>query len=137
MNKNRNSKLTVEDYVERLSNEEEVIKFMKKHEICNANFIDDIKAYTKNQCHKAIILTAREEGSDNPIEILIDIKAGEPSTDQVYNAIYDIGKHCEKRVIMHGGINKNETYGPATGEMVVGSLIECMNNYQMNIFWSK
>jgi hypothetical protein len=137
MNENRNSKLTVEDYVERLSNEEEVIKFMKKHEICNANSIDDIKAYTKNQCHKAMILTAREEGSDNPIEILIDIKAGEPSTDQVYNAIYDTGKHCEKRVIMHGGTNKNETYGPATGEMVVGSLIECMNNYQMNIFLVK
>lgn len=137
MNKNRNSKLTIEDYVERLSNEEEVIKFLEKHEICNANSIDDINAYTKNQGHKGMIITAREEGSDNPIEILIDIKAGEPSTDQVYNAIYDTGKHCEKRIIMHGGINRNEICGPATGELVVGSLIECMNNYNSNLFLVK
>jgi hypothetical protein len=133
MNKNRNSKLTVKDYVERLSDEEEIIKFLNKHEVCNAIAIKDIKAYTKGQNHQGMIITTKVEGSNNPIEILIDIKAGDTSTDQVYNAIYDTGKHCEKRIIMYGGVNRNEICGPASGEMVVGSLIECMNEYQMNI----
>ncbi len=36
MNKNSNSKLTVKDYVEILSNEEELIKFLNQHEVCDA-----------------------------------------------------------------------------------------------------
>ncbi len=137
MNENRKRKLTVEDYVERLSNEDNAINFLKEHEICKANSITDIQAYTKDQGHRSIILTVYEENSDNPIEILIDIKAGEPSIDQVYNAIYETGKHCAKRIIMYGGINRNETYSPATGELVVGSLINYMNNYPVNIFLVK
>ena len=110
MNENRTSKLTVKNYVEKLSNEEDVSNFLKEHGICNAHSIDAIKPYTKNQDHKEMIITVKEEDRDNPIEIMFDIKAGEPSTDQVYNAIYDTGKHCEKRIIMYGGVNRNEIY---------------------------
>ena len=137
MNENRKSKLTVKDYVEMLSNEEEVIKFLNQHEVCNAIAIKDIKAYTKDRIHQGMIITTNVDGSNNPIEILIDIKAGDPSTDQVYDAVYDTGKHCEKRIIMYGGVNRDEMCGPASGELVVGSLIECMNEYQMNIFLVK
>jgi len=69
---NKNSKLTVKDYVERLSNEEEIIKFLNQHEVCNAVVIKDIKAYTKDQNHQGMIITTKVEGSNNPIEILID-----------------------------------------------------------------
>jgi hypothetical protein len=137
MNKNKISKLTVEDYVEILSNEEEVIKFLNQHEVCDAIAIKDIKAYTKDQNYQGMIITAVVENSDDPIKILINIKIGEPSIDQVYDAIYDTGKHCEIRIIMHGGINRNERCGPATGEFIVGSLIECMNDYNSNLYLVK
>jgi hypothetical protein len=92
MNKNNNRKLTAENYVERLSNEEELIKFLNQHEVCDTIAIKDIKAYTKDQNYQGMIITAVVENSDDPIKILIDIKIGEPSIDQVYDAIYDTGK---------------------------------------------
>ena len=38
---------------------------------------------------------------------------------------------------MYGGSNRTEIYGPATGEVVVGSLVECMNDYESNLYLVK
>ena len=134
MNKNSNSKLTAKDYVEKLSKEEHLITFLGEHEICNAESIDNIEIYTKEDKLGQMIVSVMDV---NSYTILIDIKTGEPTIDQVANAVYGRGINCDKRVIMYGGSNRTEIYGPATGEVVVGSLVECMNDYESNLYMVK
>jgi hypothetical protein len=131
MSEVKSRKLTVEDYVERLSNEEDAIDFLERHEICDVESIGNIEVYTKDKERGHIILDVFD--GDHDYDILIDIKAGEPSIEQVHNAVYGMGIYCAERIIMYGGTNQNEAYGPAIREMVVGSLVECMNDYGSNI----
>jgi hypothetical protein len=130
MNEETNKNFTVEDYVDKLSKEEYLINFLKKHEICDPEKIDNICVYTKYKEYGRMIFSVHD---GECYDVLIDIKAGEPSIEQVYNSVYGMGARCTKRIVMYGGLNENETYSPANGEMVVGSLVECMNMYESNI----
>ena len=103
MNKNSSSKLTVEDYVEKLSKEEHLITFLGEHEICNAESIDNIEIYTKEDQLGQMIVSVMDV---KYYTIFIDIKLGEPSIEQVYNAVYGRGINCDKRIIMYGGSNR-------------------------------
>jgi hypothetical protein len=62
---------------------------------------------------------------------LIDLKIGQPSVNQVYDALYDIGGDCDIKIIIHtNGSNENDKGIPVTDEYVVAPLIrelQCSN----------
>ena len=37
------------------------------------------------------------------MKILVDLKPGQPTTEQVFDAAYETGADCDKRVIMYTG----------------------------------
>ena len=73
MSEVKSRKLTVEDYVERLSNEEDAIDFLERHEICDVESIGNTDVYTKDKERGHIILDVFD--GDHDYDILIDIKS--------------------------------------------------------------
>ena len=62
------------------------------------------------------------------MKILIDLKPGEPTTDQVFDIVYKTGADCDKRVIMYtGGKSENDEGDPTADQYAVESLTNVMN----------
>jgi len=138
MNEDQNVKFNVKKYVEKLSDKDTAINFCEENEICDIESIEEIQGYTNNQDHMGMILTVKEKDKDARFKIMMDIRSGEPSIDQVYDAVYETGRECSKRVILYtGGLNVNDKDNPAVDEWAVGSLVANMNVYPLDLYLFK
>jgi hypothetical protein len=70
--------------------------------------------------------------------LYIDFKHGQPTTDQVFDAVYGKGAKCRLRVIMYDGESSNEDVeNPGADEIIVESFVNGMNSYGVNLFFAK
>jgi hypothetical protein len=68
---------------------------------------------------------------------LIDLRIGQPSVNQVYDALYDLGKDCDIKVIIHtDGYNDNDKGIPVADDCVVAPLVRELqyNNIPIVLF---
>lgn len=126
---------TLDSIIQHFENKDAITKFLHQEEIAQIKSIESVQRYQKDADCGGLIITGKEECNGQTEKILIDFKLGEPCIDQVYDAIYETGKDCSKRIIMFGGVGKNEAPGPATDEYVVGNLISSMRLYPLNLFF--
>lgn len=125
----------LDSIMQRLEKKNVITKLLKQYKILKINLVESVERYNKDVNRSGLIITGKKEGNDQTEKILIDFKLGEPCVDQVYDAIYEIGKDCSKRIIMFGGLGMNEVRDPATDEYVVESLITSMNHYPLNLYF--
>jgi hypothetical protein len=118
--------------IKHLKKKSTITKLLKQHEIANIKSVGSVRRYQKDENRSGLLIYGKEEETGRTEKILIDFKLGEPCINQVYDAIYEIGKDCSKRIIMFGGVGKNEVPDPATDENVVGSLIIDISHYPLN-----
>lgn len=89
-------------------------EFFNEFEIMNLKQIEGIKRYEISEDRKGIILNAQEncfiddKCYTNTTQVLIDIKKGEPTVHQVYDAIYGFGADCDLKIIICTNINNSE-----------------------------
>jgi hypothetical protein len=70
--------------------------------------------------------------------VFIDFKHGEPTTDQVFNAVYGKGAKSRLRVILYDGErSQNDRRNPAADYIIVESFVDSMNSYGANIYLAK
>jgi len=125
---------TLDDIIEHWSKENAAMELLRENEITEADSIEDIEHYENGDDRKGIVYHVREKGKNTIKKVLIDIKTGGPSTEQVYEAVYGMGKDCDKRIIVYaGGNNKNDDDNPAADEYVVYNLIDVMNDYPLHL----
>jgi hypothetical protein len=112
--------------------------------LLNKMAIDDYKfmsienKWNESDDHKSIICNLVKEIREETAEVYIDIKHGQPTTEQVFDAVYGRGAKCKIRIIMYDGKESKEDGGnPAADEDVVESLIEAMNVYPLNLYLVK
>lgn len=127
----------LDSIMKRLEKKDTITRLLKQFKIFEINLVESVQRYKKDENRSGLIITGKEESNDQTEKILIDFKLGEPSIAQVFDAIYEIGNDCSKRIIMFGGFGKNEVFDPATDEYVVESLITSMNHYPLNMYLVK
>jgi hypothetical protein len=70
--------------------------------------------------------------------VYITIKHGQPTTDQVFEAVYGRGSKCRFRAIMYDGETLvADRDNPSADEIIVESFVDAMNSYGRNIFLMK
>ena len=70
--------------------------------------------------------------------VFIDFKHGEPTTDQVFDAVYGKGAKCKLKVILYDGeTSEKDRKNPAADEIIVESFVDAMNSYGTNIYLAK
>ena len=135
---NQETKCNVSEIVEHLSNADEIIKFLHENSIAKVAVVESTERYEAGENRQGIILKVQETGKDSVSGVMIDIREGQPSTDQVYDAIYGIGKDCTKRAIVFTDArNENDRGNPAADEYAVGNVIKAMGAYQLNLYFLK
>ena len=131
-------KWSVSKVIENLSKVEEAAEFLHEQGIAQVGAVESIEGYEADDGRKGLIMNVNEAGSEALSKLIIDIRAGQPSTDQVYDAVYGIGKECTKRVIVFTDEKTGDDgWNPTVDEFVVRNLIEVMNEYQLELFLVK
>jgi hypothetical protein len=134
MDKSLNKRRAIDDIIEHWSKEDMAITMLTKYGFAEAESIEKIDSYESGQYRKGLIFHVREKDTNTIQKILIDIKIGQPSTDQVCEAIYKVGKNCHKRIIVYTeGYNEDDKGNPAADMYVVDNLIAVMNAYPLNL----
>ena len=128
------TRMSVSEIIEYLSMAEEAAEFLHEQGIANVDAVESIEHYEAADGRKGLIMNVHEAGSEALSKLIIDIRAGQPSTDQVYDAVYGIGKECAKRVIVFTDEdNCHDEWNPTVDECVVRNLIEVMNEYELKL----
>ena len=69
---------------------------------------------------------------------MLNFKQGQPTVDQVYNAIYQFGADCQKRIIVFTEGNfLDDKFNPSADIDTVKCLVETMNRVALNIYLVK
>ena len=128
----------VDEIIKTLSNKDKVTQFLKENEISDIDTINDIQQYEREDSRKGLILKVKETNNSGLIKIMIDIRSGQPSIDQVYDAVYELGADFSKRVIMYtGGKSGGDDHNPTVGPYLVESLAGAMNEYPLGLYLVK
>ena len=127
----------LDSIIQHFEKSDAITKLIKQHNIAKIKSVENVQRYQKDENRSGLLITGIEEETGQTEKILIDFKLGEPSIEQVFDAIYEIGKDCSKRIIMFGGVNKSDVLDPGTHEFVVESLITGMNDYPLNLYLVK
>jgi hypothetical protein len=125
MNENK-----VDGIIKHLSDKNSAANFLRNHKIADVQSILDIREYDTYCDRKGLILDIKEENATDKCKIVIDVKSGQPSVEQVYDAIYTIGADCKKRILVFTGDRDydDRDYLGANLEVVKNLLSEINSN---------
>jgi len=137
MSNNNENERTLEEKINYISNESTLINFLSKNQIADVKQIYELQHYQKDDDRRGIIIETQEKNSSGRTKILIDLKIGEPTVNQVYDSLYEIGKDCSIKIIMFTGHgNENDLMIPIADEYAVNSLIDQLQQSNVGILLS-
>ena len=97
---------------------------LSNYEIAVIDEIYDIQHYQRDNDRRGLIVDVKENNCLEKTKIMIDLRLGQPSIYQVYDALYDIGKDCDIKIIIHtNGYNDFDEDIPVVDEYAVLSLV--------------
>ena len=134
----RNTTATLNSLVTTLQKKETLAKFLAVNRIATSLSIEDVLLFDPAPDRRILIATILEGTEKDRTKIFIDLRADQPSIDQVHEAVYGKGKDCTKRIIgFTGWIPSSDDEDPGAGENVVASLIATMNAFslQIHLLW--
>jgi len=114
---------------------DDAFALLKKIGTDNFKFVSIENKWSESDNHKSIICNLAKEIREETAEAYIDLKHGQPTTDQVFDAVYGKGAKCKIRIIIYDGeISEEDNDNPAANEFVVWSLIAAMNEYPLYLY---
>ena len=130
MNNSIRNQHKVDGIIKYLSDKKSAGNFLKNHVISNVESILDTSEYDLDCDRKGLIMEIKEKNNIDTCRVMIDVKSGQPSIEQVYDAIYTIGADCNKRALV---FTDSTNYGDrdnlgADLEVVKNLLLEINNN---------
>ena len=107
---------------------------LKKIRIDGSNIVLIENKWNERDDRKSVTCNLVKEIENETAGLYINIKHGQPTTDQVFDAVYGRGAKCKIRVIIYDGkVSDANCCNPAADEFVVDSLITAMNAYPLNL----
>lgn len=114
----------VYEMIRSICDDENLKRFLEEYKIAKISEINFKKYFNKDDNRCTAIIDAQEEFFNHHTKILIDLRFGQPSVNQVYDALYDLGEDCDIKIIMYThGYNNYDKGIPVADEYVVAGLI--------------
>jgi hypothetical protein len=124
MNNTTQNQKTLDEMIDHIAEEENLRQLLSSHEIAVIDEMYSIDHYKRDNDRIGIIVDVKEADRVERTRILIDLRMGQPSVHQVYDALYDIGKGCDIKIIIHtNGYNDFDVNIPVADEYAVLSLV--------------
>lgn len=125
----------VTQIIEHLSNPDSAIQFFLKTNIAQIDEIKDIHQYARMDGRRGLAMNVNEKKNSENSQIVLDVKHGPPSTDQLCECIHGAGNFSNKRILMYTGFDNVDHKNPAADVNLVSRLVRNYNNeYSLNLF---
>jgi hypothetical protein len=97
--------------------------------------IHDIQHYEKDDNRQGVILDIQENKMADRTKVLIDLRQGQPIVNQVYDALFNVGKDCDIKIIFFtNGYNAYDKGIPVANEYLVSSMIGKLQDMNIPIY---
>ena len=138
MSKKTRNQQTVEEMINFIAKKSTLHQFLETNKIADIDTIYEINHYEKDGNRRGLIVEVQEKDADVRSKIMIDLKQGQAIFDQVYEALYGIGKDCTKRIVLYSnGPNDYDKDIPAADSYVVASAVSNLQEYPLGIYLFK
>ena len=136
MNYNIRNEHKVDNIISNISDKESAADFLQEHKIVNVETILDIREYEVDKYRKGLILNIKEKIVIDICKVIIDVKFGKPSFEQVHDATYTIGEDCDKRVLVFTDSTTNfRDYEKMEADLaVVRNLLLAINSKDLGLY---
>jgi hypothetical protein len=111
-----NNRKTVQETINELLSNRKFENFLKDKNIAEVDKILKFNHYQIGNDRAGFIVNLKEKNSEDVTKIMLDLKQGEPTVNQVYDALYEIGKDCDIRMIMHTDSHNDADKGIPTAD---------------------
>jgi hypothetical protein len=116
-------------------NKENIMRILETIDIGTIHSINIIQKVTHSPVNRSILCEIPNDSCIGENRILLNAKQGQPTVDQVYDAVYQDGVDCQNRIIaFSGGNNYDDKYNPSADMDTIKCLIENMNRFDRNIY---
>jgi hypothetical protein len=133
--KNINKAKTI---VNQLTNKESAIEFLNNNRIAEVESIIDIQEYKRDYDRNGILMKIIENEKSDPVNVIIDVKSGQPSVDQIYDSLFGFGANSTKRVIAYTGSTNYDDRGYLGADLeVVRNLLLAINSNEIGLYLVK
>jgi len=142
-NKNRRSKMNCNTInsnccLKQYSQEKTLLKFLQKIGFDEYEIVKiDNKAAINNH-RLAFIVKMKNKNNGRLNRIYIDLKCGQPTVQQVLDAIYKAGSGCDNKIIVydncHNPVDNKDRYA---NDLLIENLVIFLNHYQSNIYLAR
>ena len=123
-NEKENKNYDVIEMIKLFAEDERFKKFLEEYKIANVLEVNFKKYFKKDDGRCTAIIDVQEQFFNHSTKILIDLRIGQPSVNQVYDALYDIGQDCDIKIIMFTDeYNDCDNGIPIADDFVVAPLI--------------
>jgi hypothetical protein len=113
-------------------NVQELLKFLN---IRIPYSISIIKETQIKRFNKSVMIGMPDPNCSGETDIFLNIKQGQPTVDQVFNAVYQQENDCQKRIIAFtGGDEWDDKFNPSAEIGTVKCLIDNMNRSDLNVY---
>ena len=134
MNKKLQEKPIIANTIETAFSKENIQSLLETLNIGTSRNINIIKEITHNPVNTSILFETPNDSCVGENPILVNAKHGQPTVDQVYNAIYQHGADCQNRIITFtAGHFLDDKFNPSADMETVKCLVDNMNRFELNI----
>ncbi|RPJ81505.1 MAG: hypothetical protein EHJ94_04295 [Deltaproteobacteria bacterium] len=99
--------------------------FLKEKNIAEVDRDLKFGHYQKGNDRAGFIVNLKEKNREDVTKIMVDLKQGKPTVHQVYDALYEIGKDCDIKIIIHTDNHNYADYGIPTADSYIVSRLIC------------
>ena len=135
MNRKSCQHIKANSTIESILRTENILHLLQASEIGTYANININKEISHSPVNTSIFFEIPNDGFVGENKILLNLKQGLPTVDQVFYAIFQHGSCCQKRIIAFtGGDEWDDKFNPSADIGTVKCLIDNMNRFDLNIY---
>jgi hypothetical protein len=128
-------KFNAANIIETAFSDENIQGLLEILNIGTSRSINIIQKINHSPINQSILFKFPNDGSTGENQILLNAKQGQPTVDQVFSGLYELGAECQKRIIAFTGVNCwDDKYNPSADMDTVKCLVDNMNRFDLNIY---
>jgi len=125
----------MKEIMDHIIDENRLKDILDRYGIANVSKFHDIQHYEKDDNRHGVVIDLQEDKLADKTKVLIDLRQGQPIVNQVYDALYDVGKDCDIKIIVFtNGYNDYDKGIPVADEYVVAGMLGKLQDMNIPIY---
>jgi len=132
---NNKNQYNMKEMMNHIINENRLKDILDSYNLAYISKFHNIQHYEKDDNRHGVVLDVQENKLADRTKVLIDLRQGQPIVNQVYDALYDVGKDCDIKIIVFtDGNNEYDKGIPVADESLVSSMIGKLQDMNIPIY---